>query len=305
MPQLREPEKTEIVERRATPSERFVAEVERQFIAEFGEVSFTPYERTLGQHLSIVIDTAMAEFNAKRSEKTPEIGWHNLNMRKLAVDAANRVGVGLDALIPGFIYPIPYYNAATEKYNLDLRVGYKGELFYKQQMSIHPIRKIRIELVYSTDEFTVYMADKDNKVEGYKFKINQPFDRGEVVGGFGYIVYEDETMNELIILSKAEIEKYHAKAQSQNFWGPWYQQMAYKTIVHRVAAKITPDPMKINTKALASVESEEQDALAITREPQRLIVGEPIVIDMEEASQADPTHVEPDQAPSHAQEDPF
>ena len=43
-----------------TNSERFVAEIERQFIAEMGEgVKFTDYEKTLAQHLYVSTVTAL------------------------------------------------------------------------------------------------------------------------------------------------------------------------------------------------------------------------------------------------------
>ena len=118
------------------------------------------------------------------------------------------------------------------------------------------IRKIRIEPVYSTDEFVVYKRGLSQEIEGYDFKVHQPFERGELVGGFGYIEYENSEDNDLVILSKAEIDKYRAKAMGNDFWGPWYDQMAYKTIVHRTTDKIILDPQKINVTALAAVEAD-------------------------------------------------
>ena len=52
-----------------------------------------------------------------------------------------------------------------------------------------------------------YYADplkksKDNKVEGYEFEINNPFDRGEIQGGFAYIQFSDPEKNKLIMMSK-------------------------------------------------------------------------------------------------------
>ena len=249
--------KADITERKPTNSERFAITVERQFSAEVGSLQLSAYDKQLAQHLFVKIDAALIELDAHRKEGSLPIVWENINMRKLAMDAVNRMQLGIDALIPGSIYPIAYFNGKTKQYDLDLRIGYRGELFYKMNASLKPIRNIRVELVYSTDRFTVYKAGVHQNLEGYDFEITQPFERGELVGGFGYIEYEDGKDNVLVVLSKAEIDKYKGKAMGDKFWGEWYAEMAYKTIVHRTMNKIIIDPQKINVSALAKAESDE------------------------------------------------
>lgn len=258
-----QPEPTGITKREPTHSERFALAVERQFISEVGNVNFSAYEKTLAQHLYIKIDAALAEAETKRKDASkPAIAWPNINMVKLAIDAVNRVQLGIDALIPGSIYPIAYLNERTKKYDVDLRVGYRGELFYKMHASQKPIRNVRIELVYDSDKFTVYKAGMSQKLEGYDFEITSPFDRGTLVGGFGYIEYENESDNTLVVLSKAEIDKFKGKAMGQQFWGEWYEQMAYKTIVHRTMSKIIIDPEKINATAMAKADVDDTHVYA-------------------------------------------
>ena len=251
------PEAT-IVKREATPSERFTAAVQRQFAAEVGNLNFSAYEKTLAQHLFIKIDAALIEAETKRKDSSkPAVTWANVNMTKIAIDAVNRVQLGIDALIPGSLYPITYLNDRTKKYDVDLRVGYKGEMYYKCEASVKPVKNVRVELVYTTDNFTVYKAGLKNSIEGYDFEITQPFDRGEIVGGFGYIEYLDGTDNVLVTISKAEIDKYRGKAMGDKFWGEWYAEMAYKTIVHRLMSKIVIDPAKVNAVAMAKVDAED------------------------------------------------
>jgi recombination protein RecT len=255
---MAEPQKTALAKREPTHSERFAMAVERQFAGEVGNLNFTAYEKTLAQHLFIKVDAALAEAETKRKDSSkPAIAWQNVNMTKLAIDAVNRVQLGIDALIPGSLYPIAYLNDRTKKYDIDLRVGYKGELFYKMAASRKTIRNVRIELVYATDRFTIFKAGIRQPLEGYEFEITQPFERGELVGGFGYIEYEDDKDNVLVVLSKAEIDKYKGKAMGDKFWGEWYAEMAYKTIVHRTMGKIIIDPAKINVTALAQVEADD------------------------------------------------
>ncbi|MDD3334129.1 MAG: recombinase RecT [Eubacteriales bacterium] len=251
------PATNELAKRQPTPSERFAVSVERQFAGEVGQLNMTDYEKSLAQHLFIKIDAALIEADKKRANGNPPIVWQNVNMRKLAIDAVHRVQLGLDALIPGHIYPIAYLNGRTKQYDIDLRVGYKGEEYYSQRASVRPIVDMRTELVYSTDEFTVYKKGVSSKVEGYDFKVTSPFDRGELVGGFVYIEYADGVGNELVVMSRKEIDKIKGTAQSDKFWGAWYDEMAYKTLIHKATKKIVIDPHKINVTAYATVEAEE------------------------------------------------
>ena len=243
---------TGIARREATPSERFALSVEKQYGGEVGSLSMTEYDKTLAQHLFVRIDAAFAEMNARKSGNDIPVSWNNVNMRKLAIDAVHRVQLGIDALIPGHLYPIAYFTGKTQQYDVDLRIGYKGELYYKMRASVKPVQDVRIELVYDTDEFTVYKKGVSCDVEGYDFRITNPFDRGTLVGGFGYLAFEHAGDNVLVVLSKAEIERYRAssKAAGGNFWRDWYEQMAYKTIVHRLMDRIIIDPEKINVNAM-------------------------------------------------------
>lgn len=253
-------ENKELAQRQPTPSERFAMSVERQFAGEVGQLNMTDYERSLAQHLFVKIDAALIEAEKKRNNNEPPIVWQNVNMRKLAIDAVHRVQLGLDALIPGHIYPIAYLNGRTKKYDIDLRVGYKGEEYYTQRASVRQIVDMRVELVYSTDEFIVYKKGVSCKVEGYDFKVNNAFDRGELVGGFVYIEYADGVGNELVVMSRKDIDKIKGTAKSDKFWGPWYDEMAYKTLVHKAAKHIVIDPHKINVTAYATVDAEENAA---------------------------------------------
>lgn len=251
-------ENNNVATREMPAAERFAVAVLRQYQSEIGQVKMTEQEETLLQHLYVKCDMAFAEANAKLSNGKTPITWKSIDMVKLATDAVHRIKLGLDALIPGFIYPIAYWNDKKKLYDVDLRVGYKGEIFYTQKASMRPIHDIRVELVYSTDEFTVYKKDSRNKIEGYTFKVNNPFSRGDVVGGYAYVEYEDDSANLLRVMSKEDIEKRRKKAKGDSFWSEWYEEMAYKTLVHSVAGKIPIDPEKVNSASLASVRAQDE-----------------------------------------------
>lgn len=249
----------------AVVSAQFVADVERQFTAELGDVRrFTDYEKTLAQHLFLKVDAQLATLEAKRLDKGGNgapIIWANVNFPKLAIDAVHRVNLGLDALIPNHISPIPYWNKRIGKYDIDLRIGYVGKDYCRRKLAVEEPVDVIYELVYSTDTFKPYLRSRTNEIESYDFEINKPFERGEVVGGFGYIKYEDPAKNRLVIVTKRDFEKAEAASGSQEFWGDkkWRIEMMFKTLVHRVADKIPLDPGKVNSRSYAYVEAQEAE----------------------------------------------
>ena len=156
-----------VATRQMTPAERFTVESMKQYASDVGRVEISEYEKVLLQHVYIRVDMAIIQYNV--DNKGAEISWYNINMRKLAIDAANRVKLGLDALIPGHMYAILYKNGKQENlYDVDLRIGYKGEEFYTQKGALHPIKRIYKRLVYGNEKLIVHPAGMNNPVEGYE-----------------------------------------------------------------------------------------------------------------------------------------
>lgn len=242
-------------------SERFTNAVLAEFTQNAGEImAWGPHQKMLAQHLYVKIDTQLTELEAKRlkngeTKKAP-IVWANINMQKLAIDTVRRIELGLDALAPNHISPIPYFNGKLKKYDLDLRIGYEGKMFYRREIAIDPPKDVRIELVYSTDKFKPIKKSSDVQVENYEFEITNAFDRGTVVGGFGYLIYDDETKNMIILVTKKDFDKSEKKGNA-TFWTGYPDNMKYKTIVHRVADKLGIDPKKMNA-AVADAESQDE-----------------------------------------------
>lgn len=256
--------KTQDTSVQATQSERFLKNVETQFAAEAGApMAFSDYEKTLAQHLFLKVDNVLKDLETKRLAAPKPYGspytWQNVNMRKLALDAVHRVQLGLDALVPNHIHPVPYFNKREGKYDLDLRVGYAGKAYYRQQVAVDVPVEIVYELVYSTDEFIPIKKSFSNEIESYEFNIKNPFDRGEIIGGFGYVIYEDSKKNTLIMVGEKDFEKSRKAAQSDTFWSKHPVEMRYKTLVHRVTDKLTVDPKKVNATAYAYVENQEEE----------------------------------------------
>jgi recombination protein RecT len=168
-----------------------------------------------------------------------------------------RIQLGIDALLDGFLYPIPYLNSRTRLYDLDLRVGYKGKDFYRRGMALDPPVDIRYELVHETDQFTIRKKSFTNPVEDIDFEVPKPFNRSQVVGGFAHIIYKDKTKNQVILVTNEDFEKSKAKAQADNFWRDYPNEMKFKTIVNRATSKLIMDPKKVNA-ALFAVEYQDE-----------------------------------------------
>lgn len=245
-----------------TVSERFVAEVQRQFVAEMGAaLKFTDYEKTLAQHMYVKVDATLTALEAKRTGDGLPYKWDNINLQKLALDSVHRIGLGLDALIPNHLHPVPYFNKRLGKYDLDLRIGYVGKDYCRRKMTTDEPIDVIYQLVHEHDVFAPIMKSARNEIESYEFEIQQPFNRGKVLGGFGYIMYADPRKNKLVLVTQRDFDKARAGSKTNDFWGQdkWEEEMMYKTIVHRVADKLPLDPAKVNAKSYAYVEEQETE----------------------------------------------
>jgi len=244
----------EMAKTEPTYSQRFAASVMREFSVDVGKLEMSPFQRRLAQHLFIAIDAQLRAFETKRLDSGKEgvpIAWNNINLQKLAIDSVHRIELSLDALVPNHIHPVPYFNKRTGKYDLDLRIGYIGRDYIHRKMALEPPEDIIYELVYEKDKFKPIKKTAANPVESYEFEIMEPFDRGKVIGGFGYIAYRDPSKNKLVIVSKADFEKSKKAAGSDKFWGNYEREMQFKTLVHRVTSKLNIDPEKVSAAFLA------------------------------------------------------
>lgn len=251
-------------------SERFTNLIIREFSGAVGKLEMSPYQRRLAQHLFIKIDQSLSDLEKKRAEKDKEglpIVWANINLEKLAIDAIHRIELGLDALIPNHISPIPYFNNRTKRYDLDLRIGYVGKDYYRRQMTNSPPKEVIYELVHANDLFKPIKASLKNPIESYEFEIPNPFERGDIIGGFAYLLYDDLKKNRLIIVTESDFAKSKNKAQSKTFWDDYPEQMRYKTLVNRAMGRLQIDPEKVNA-SFKFVEEQEDATDAVVVQSQ-------------------------------------
>jgi recombination protein RecT len=245
-----------------TISSRFVQAIAKEFSSVIGDqaIKFNEKKKRLAQHLFISADSALLDLEKRRLDKGPKnnppITWANVNMQKLSIDAMHRIELGLDALIPNHVSIIPYFNNRTKQYDIDLRIGYVGKDYYRRKIAINAPVDIRYELVYESDVFEVIKKTDKHSVETYNFEIIQPFKRGKIIGGFGYIMFKNPIENVLVLVSEDDFLKAKGYSKTDKFWGPHAERMRYKTLVIKTSDKLRIDPDKVN-QSFAIVESDE------------------------------------------------
>jgi len=260
-----------------TVSEKFTNIVLREFgTSVAGVLQVTDYQRTLIQGYFIIIDRALKSAEEERVRKNANnrdpkynndlpISWNSVNMNSLAIDLMHYAKMGLDMMQENMLFPIPYKNNKRNCYDVNLMEGYNGIRYIAEKYAVEVPTAVTIEVVYSTDIFKPIKKGKDIHIENYEFEITNPFDRGEIVGGFAYLEFTDPTKNELIIMSMKDILKRKPQYASANFWGGktkawengkqvetecegWLDEMVRKTIIREAySAKHLPrDPKKID-----------------------------------------------------------
>lgn len=262
-----------VAKKEQSMSERFAAAVLKEFGSNVATLNDIPdYQRNLIQGYFVNCDRALQAAEQKRASSTydvekkkPPYEWKNVDMKALAIDLMHYSKVGLDMNQSNHLFPIPYLNRKKGTYDFTLMKGYNGIRYMAEKYAMDTPIAIITELVHENDVFKPVKKSASNPVESYDFEIPNPFDRGKVVGGFGYIAYKEQEKNTLILMSLADIMKRKPKNASAEFWGGkktewvdgkktevdtdgWFEEMCLKTLKREVygTKNITLDPMKID-----------------------------------------------------------
>ncbi|WP_339063595.1 recombinase RecT [Tepidibacillus marianensis] len=251
-------------------SERFTNKIVAEFSGGVGEVALTDFQKRLVQNYFMGIDSALRAAEDKRAKKKSNqdplpVTWASVNMEQLARDVVAAARIGLDPAQKNHINMIPFKNNNTNKYDIAFVEGYRGIELKATKYGLDVPNTIVVELVYSNDTFKPIKKDFNNRVESYTFEVGNPFDRGEVVGGFYYHVFNDnQSKNKLVTMSLKEILKRKPAYASPEFWGGekdkwengkkvgkeqvegWFEKMVYKTIYRAAYGDITIDSQKID-----------------------------------------------------------
>jgi len=267
------------------PAERFISAVMKEFPNGVNgqPIELTSFQKKLIQNYFIKLDGVLKEGEIKRMAKSEQyrdalaLTWQNINIHKLAQDVVAFSSIGLDPLQKNHINLIPFKNNKTNQYDIVPIEGYNG-LELKAVKYGHDVPDdVIFELKYSTDKFKSYKKNFENKIESYNFEITDDFNRGELEGGFYYMIYDDNhEKNQLVVLNRSKIEKRKPKYASAEFWGGekdnwengkkkgkiqvegWEEEMFLKTLKRHCWNSINIDSQKIDDHLLRVLQSEQQ-----------------------------------------------
>lgn len=269
----------------ATPSERFTQAVIKEFPTGLSSepVELTSFQKKLIQNYFIKVDSVLGEAEQKRLSKTEQyrdavpVTWQNVNMNKLALDVVAYSSIGLDPLQKNHISPIPYKNNKTGKYDINLMEGFNGLELKARKYGFEVPDDVIFELKYSTDHFKSLKKNSERKVEGYEFEVVNDFNRGELEGGFYYMMFNDNPeKNKLVVMNRQQIEKRKPTYASAEFWGGekdnwvngqkegkvkvegWEEEMFMKTLKRHCWDKINIDSQKIDDFLMRTLQNEAQ-----------------------------------------------
>jgi recombination protein RecT len=247
-------------------SERFTNKIVAEFSGSVGDIALTNFQRRLAQNYFMAVDVALRMAEEKRMKKSEKyrdqlaVTWANVNMEQLARNVVAAARIGLDPMQSNHVNVMPFKNNALGKYDIVFVDGYRGIELKAKKYGLDIPDHVIVELVYSNDKFKSIKKDRNNKYEAYDFEIVNDFDRGEIVGGFYYHVYNDRPeKNKLVVMPLKEILKRKPQYASAEFWGGekdvwkdgkkvgkehtdgWYEKMCYKTVYRAAYKDVTID----------------------------------------------------------------
>lgn len=273
----------QVAKQEQTQSQRFMNKVVQEFSSNVGAIALTNFQQRLAQNYFVAIDSILKSSEEKRLAKSDKYRdpvpstWANVNMEKLARDVVSYARVGFDPAQKNHINMIPFKNNKTGKYDIGFIEGYRGIELKATKYGMDVPDNVIVEVVYSTDKFRPIKKDWKNDHEGYEFEIVNPFDRGDIIGGFYYHLYsKNPEKNKLVVMGLKDILKRKPEHASAEFWGGekdvwkdgkkvgkenvegWFEKMVYKTIYRAAYGDITIDSQKIDDDYLRLKQIEDE-----------------------------------------------
>lgn len=242
-----------------TVAQRFTNAVVKSYGDVARDIEVTPKQLQLISNYYIKLDEMI------RNPESKIQSWKQVRLPELATTLAHMARLNLDMAL-GHLSFIPFKHGDTGTFDLSPIISKSGYWYIAKTYGIDPPDSYTIELVYSTDKFSVFKKDATHEYDSYTFSVTNPFNRGNIVGGFGYIEYRDKTKNKIIMMSENEILKYKPKYAKESFWsGENRKKMYEKTIAKQLFKKIALDPNKVNDveSSFKRIETEELNYTAM------------------------------------------
>lgn len=213
--------------------------------------------------------------------------WNMVNLTSLAPRLKHYARLGLDMQLPNHLFAVPFKSSTSKYITLNLIPGYEGRKYIAKKFAVTPFKDIIAHLVGENDTFEPIYRDATHTHDDYIFK-ESPFNKGKIIGAFGYVLYDDSEMNRLTVMSIEEIKKHKPAKASEKFWeGDWKNKMYLKTVIIEACKNIALDAEKIreyqeDLEQIEAYEIESTKAIADAEAEQKMSSGDMIDIDYSE-----------------------
>jgi recombination protein RecT len=179
-------------------------------------------------HIDAQAFVAMTIGYLRRQPKLAAAAGRNPASFMAALSECARLG-----LVPGDTFHlVPFEDTKNDTVNITGITDYTGEIELMYRAGA--VASIKAEIVCRDDRF-VFSTDMDRPDHAPDWF----GDRGELMGAYAYAVMKDGATSKVVVYSKAEIDKVRAVSKSgSNYdspWVKWYDRMALKTVLHRLA----------------------------------------------------------------------
>ena len=170
--------------------------------------------------------------------------WKQINFEDFLSKSIAYANIGIDPLAPKMLSFTLYANKTNGLSDVVFVEDVRCMELLARRYGINCPENITVELIYSTDKFSIVKKDLSHPSEGYVLEVTNAFDRGDIVGGVSLSEYANPIYNKVRIMSMKEIEK-RVKTNSP-FWTSWKNEMCEKTVGKNAWGKVV-----LNTTELA------------------------------------------------------
>lgn len=174
----------------------------------------------------------------------PKIRWSSIsNFDTVLQSSIVYSNLGIDPLAEDMLSFI-FYKSKSNGYDITFVEGVSCMEILARRYGINCPDNIKIELVYSTDVFKVIKKDINNPEDTCIHNVINPFERGEILGGYSLSQFENSSYNKLREMSIKEINK--RTKETTSFFKKWPKEMCEKTLSKNAWSKVI-----LNTTDLA------------------------------------------------------
>lgn len=224
------------------------------------------FNTILPSHLDANAFVALTVAYLRKNQQLARVAQNNSQSFMAALSECARLG-----LVPGDTFHlVPFGSEITGI------VDYKGEieLIYRAGA----VASVKAEIVHRNDSFR-FTTDMDRPEHAPDWF----GDRGDIIGAYAYAVMKDGATSKVIVYSKAEIDRVRDSGNGAKnpAWKNWYDRMALKTVIHRLANFIPTSAEFRREQLRAAAEVSQQVNSASTLTARTVDAGTGEVIDAE------------------------